>query len=46
MCIRDSAIRERIAAGVPFLGICLGMHLMFEEGVELSLIHISFRWRS
>ena len=27
-------IRERIAAGVPFLGICLGMHLMFEEGVE------------
>lgn len=29
-----SAIRERIAAGVPFLGICLGMHLLFEEGVE------------
>lgn len=28
------AIRERIAAGAPFLGICLGMHLMFEEGVE------------
>lgn len=28
------AIRERIAAGVPFLGICLGMHLMFEEGEE------------
>ena len=28
------AIRERIAAGVPFLGICLGMHLLFEEGVE------------
>ncbi|WP_080798628.1 imidazole glycerol phosphate synthase subunit HisH [Arabiibacter massiliensis] len=27
-------IRRRIAAGVPFLGICLGMHLMFEEGVE------------
>lgn len=27
-------IRERIDAGVPFLGICLGMHLMFEEGVE------------
>lgn len=27
-------IRERIAAGVPFLGICLGMHLMFEEGME------------
>lgn len=27
-------VRERIAAGVPFLGICLGMHLLFEEGVE------------
>lgn len=27
-------IRRRIDAGVPFLGICLGMHLMFEEGVE------------
>ena len=22
-------VRERIAAGVPFLGICLGLHLMF-----------------
>lgn len=29
-------VRERIDAGVPFLGICLGMHLMFEEGVEGS----------
>ncbi|MDO4290501.1 MAG: imidazole glycerol phosphate synthase subunit HisH [Eggerthellaceae bacterium] len=27
-------IRERVDAGVPFLGICLGMHLMFEEGTE------------
>ena len=27
-------LRRGIAAGVPFLGICLGMHLMFEEGVE------------
>mgnify|MGYP002605131916 CR=1 FL=1 len=27
-------VRERIAAGVPFLGICLGMHLMFEAGTE------------
>ena len=26
------AIREAVAAGVPFLGICLGMHLMFEGG--------------
>ena len=28
------AIRQRIAAGVPFLGICLGEHLLFEEGTE------------
>lgn len=27
-------LRERVAQGVPFLGICLGMHLMFEEGTE------------
>ncbi len=31
---QTDVIRRRIAAGVPFLGICLGMHLMFEEGVE------------
>lgn len=31
-----SLIRKKIAAGVPFLGICLGMHLMFEEGIEGS----------
>ena len=28
------AIRDRVRAGVPFLGICLGEHLMFESGVE------------
>ena len=27
-------VRERVLAGVPFLGICLGMHLMFEAGTE------------
>ena len=27
-------IRERLRAGAPFLGICLGEHLMFEHGVE------------
>ncbi|MEC4176628.1 imidazole glycerol phosphate synthase subunit HisH [Adlercreutzia sp. R7] len=28
------AVRDAVAAGAPFLGICLGMHLMFEHGVE------------
>lgn len=28
------AIRARIAEDAPFLGICLGMHLLFEEGTE------------
>ena len=28
------AIRQRVADGAPFLGICLGLHLMFEAGVE------------
>ena len=27
-------LRQRIRAGVPFLGICLGLHLMFEFGEE------------
>lgn len=31
---QTEVIRERIAAGVPFLGICLGLHLMYEEGAE------------
>jgi glutamine amidotransferase len=28
------AIREKIDAGVPFLGICLGLQLLFEESEE------------
>lgn len=28
------AVRRAIASGVPFLGICLGLHLLFEYGVE------------
>ena len=28
------AIRDRVRSGDPFLGICLGEHLMFEHGVE------------
>lgn len=31
---QTEVIRRRIDEGVPFLGICLGMHLMFEEGIE------------
>jgi len=27
-------IRERIAAGVPFLGVCLGLQLLFERSEE------------
>lgn len=27
-------LRDRIAAGVPFLGICLGLHLLYEAGEE------------
>lgn len=30
----DELIKERVAAGVPLLGICLGMQLLFEESAE------------
>jgi imidazole glycerol phosphate synthase glutamine amidotransferase subunit len=33
MQVRD-AIRERIAAGVPFLGICLGLQALFDSSEE------------
>lgn len=29
-----TALRERIQAGVPFFGICLGMHALFEDSEE------------
>ena len=32
----DSFLTERAAAGVPLLGICLGMHLFFERSSELG----------
>ena len=28
------AVREAIQVGKPFLGICLGLHLLFEAGTE------------
>jgi len=32
----DAVIAERAGAGVPLLGVCLGMQLLFEESVELG----------
>ncbi len=32
----DGLLRERLAAGVPVLGICLGMQLLFERSSELG----------
>lgn len=39
MCTLDElglsqALRDAIGAGTPFLGICLGLHLLYEGGVE------------
>jgi glutamine amidotransferase len=31
-----AAVKEKVAAGVPILGICLGMQLLFEESDELG----------
>ncbi|HEX5225389.1 MAG TPA: imidazole glycerol phosphate synthase subunit HisH [Solirubrobacteraceae bacterium] len=32
----DDVLRERVAAGMPVLGICLGMQLAFERSTELG----------
>jgi glutamine amidotransferase len=32
----DDLLRERVRAGVPVLGICLGMQLLFESTTELG----------
>ncbi|GAC1441612.1 MAG: imidazole glycerol phosphate synthase subunit HisH [Solirubrobacteraceae bacterium] len=32
----DELLRERVAAGIPTLGICLGMQLAFERSTELG----------
>jgi len=32
----DELVRERLDAGVPLLGICLGMQLLFERSTELG----------
>jgi glutamine amidotransferase len=32
----DELVRERVESGVPVLGICLGMQLLFERSAELG----------
>jgi imidazole glycerol-phosphate synthase subunit HisH len=32
----DAALRERVSAGTPLLGICLGMQLLFDSSTELG----------
>lgn len=32
----DSAVKERVAAGVPLLGICVGMQFLFETSNEMG----------
>jgi glutamine amidotransferase len=32
----DLVVSERVAAGVPLLGICLGMQLLFDDSTELG----------
>ena len=33
---RDELLRERVAAGVPVIGLCMGMQLLFESTTELG----------
>lgn len=30
----EAVVRERVAAGVPFLGVCVGLQLLFDESEE------------
>jgi imidazole glycerol-phosphate synthase subunit HisH len=32
----DELLRERVAAGVPVIGVCMGMQLLFDSTVELG----------
>lgn len=33
----DRIVRERVAAGTPLLGVCVGMQMLFEESEEFGL---------
>jgi glutamine amidotransferase len=33
----DEALREEIAAGKPFLGVCLGLQVLFENSEEMGI---------
>ncbi|MCY6960501.1 imidazole glycerol phosphate synthase subunit HisH [Clostridium brassicae] len=33
----DKTLKEAVSKGIPLLGICLGMQLLFEEGDEIML---------
>ncbi|MEJ7615753.1 MAG: imidazole glycerol phosphate synthase subunit HisH [Pyrinomonadaceae bacterium] len=33
----DRVVRERVAAGTPLLGVCVGMQMLFEESEEFGL---------
>ena len=32
----DELLRERVEAGVPVIGVCMGMQLLFESTTELG----------
>src|SRR5437764_2329837 len=32
----DQLVRERVAAGVPLLGVCVGMQMLFERSEEFG----------
>jgi glutamine amidotransferase len=32
----DALVRERVAAGVPLLGVCVGMQMLFDESEEFG----------
>jgi glutamine amidotransferase len=40
-CLRDD-IQDKVAEGMPILGVCLGLQLFFEESAEGSGVGLSF----